>query len=425
MASPPSFHLPFRTIAKKHRKTLFHLLLAVGALHLLPVSWQVVYGAITKNTPSMVPRTLAIEADGGDAKRRKADTTSDYVSGSTFATCSGSTSATCSRSTSNTDSEPPSTMEVSNELPKVVDQSCSNKPQNPFVDIHWLAPYTATRPKPVLSGRLHCQSDNKRVTIDGEIGSEDKNKKEVGQLEAIPSSGLLLTDYTIDCKPASASLAPAGCWLEIAKKENAARMTMVILFGSDTVKDEVEGYRVVGKPKFLPPITPDSMWVPSLPAVNVLFENLTEPLSLIIYFTPYISGDKVVKESVIHLTSDTFNGQLCTMTLQMPEQQLMDALVTEERILHLKGNICGNDRSILLHSQCGYDEIFCAPTGSSGSGAGSIGITVQIEQRSVADEEKNLVYRSKASYTVDDSQSTVHRKRLEELDLTFEVYELR
>eukprot|EP00922_Rhytidocystis_sp_ex-Travisia-forbesii_P068408 GHVS01101887.1.p1 GENE.GHVS01101887.1~~GHVS01101887.1.p1 ORF type:complete len:504 (+),score=48.05 GHVS01101887.1:106-1617(+) len=461
ITSPPSFHLPFRTIAKKHRKTLFGLLLTVGALHLLPVCWQ--SESNRKGMRDMTQRTTFPKLSAG-RKRYAIGKGGDYHRGGIVGMAPSAAAGGADREQA--DQKGPLDVgekrdDRTSKRRKVFTTSATASAEHtgssPKPKVVWLEDYTAF-PSMTKWGPTFGDSSGRKVTLSGSMGSDD-----IKELMTISSCGVTtLTNPTILWKPTSASSTAAGIWLDITKQRAdqniptyyamQSNLTVLILF-----KAPDKQYALAEEVKFS--IKPDDakMEVKAVPRGYINFPNDTswrtnfkwrasspqpneelEDTSLsIIYFAAFVAhaipqerqGSKM-EVSDMSCTHDPLDQTFYyTVTLKMDENMLRIALNRSRRILLLRGRVCKKVRIILLEIVSDFNQLFSQPQeemSNSGSEIGFISITLQIPLLDFNDRNQgkleNHVFQSETrNCIIDDTQSTFKKNGSTP---SFTVYEL-
>eukprot|EP00922_Rhytidocystis_sp_ex-Travisia-forbesii_P021854 GHVS01032009.1.p1 GENE.GHVS01032009.1~~GHVS01032009.1.p1 ORF type:complete len:444 (-),score=31.10 GHVS01032009.1:255-1586(-) len=442
MASPPSFHLPFRTIAKKHRKTLFHLLLAVGALHLLPVSWQ--SSPNRKTTQQQMGRyqmsTFGVVQSrqlpiGGNAPPAAAAGTNRERAGQ-----KGPLDHVGEKSAGpKTKRRKPDSIEY------------KNKPV--FVWLKKVDDYDNE-----IAGSLYRESSNKIVTLSTSMDS----MAFVDHINFSANSKLLLKNTTILWKQTEASKTAKGIYLPIVKSpgtKNGSFVYVLILFPSSVTElarvkevkfsrksgDETEMWLsglVRGCINFPPAITWKTQFKPIAPSARKTNEegwaDGQDATLRIIYFTTFgYEGKKFHLDDHMTLIKDECDFSkhepddltlTYTVTLEMDENKLKAELEKENRIFLLRGFCCSGSRTMLLESVYHFDDLFfpqAVGRANLGSGNGVIRISLQIKVIDFIEDKKKLrdhVFWTTAIFTIDDTRSAF--KKVKNYIPIFTVYEL-
>eukprot|EP00922_Rhytidocystis_sp_ex-Travisia-forbesii_P021851 GHVS01032006.1.p1 GENE.GHVS01032006.1~~GHVS01032006.1.p1 ORF type:complete len:476 (-),score=37.55 GHVS01032006.1:269-1696(-) len=474
MASPPSFHLPFRTIAKKHRKTLFHLLLAVGALYLLPLSWQ---SNLTKDetighftwlyTGSEPQPEGSIRSMPPVAVKHRRGKGTELSAAAKRASSAGKTTyrAILPRPEHMLTEETPTAAAVQRRRAKRKKVSgAAKKASSPvettvglieppvFVWLHKSEHYSNAK-----SGRSSFYSDNKKVMLSGAT-EESKNTRKLLGIESLGT--LLLNDPTIIWKQTKASSVAKGIWLNMEKhrkvRETATYVTVLILFQSTrTEYAAAEEIRFSRKPGDDAEMTvngvlgghiafpPDIVWkthfkpTASSPQTDMDWVEGADETLRIIYFagfggqpkTNFPSGPQMTQSFSICDRLDDMTSTYAVV-LEINANQLKIELESNKMLL-VNGRICLEHRTILLESDFNFDQLFRAQeVGTANSGGGSdngvITIILRIPVLNFTENKRQLVdhvFWSKAQYIIDDTKSEI--KMLGKVAYpTFTVYEL-
>eukprot|EP00922_Rhytidocystis_sp_ex-Travisia-forbesii_P068406 GHVS01101884.1.p1 GENE.GHVS01101884.1~~GHVS01101884.1.p1 ORF type:complete len:433 (+),score=37.78 GHVS01101884.1:245-1543(+) len=431
-------------MAKKHRKTLFGPLLALCALHLLPVTWQAspnmsfspVFGQASPNReidemmpvdPNMISKDPIVsgrsaigevEPTAAEAARKRA-----RVGGG---------------------------------------ENAKRMKSDPTATCILLDSYGESTQLQKISGQVYLGIKTKGVTISGSA----EGVTTMGDNKDIPvelKKHLALTDPKISWTPTGDRSSAAGIWIHIATardwlkapKNNQANMTMLILFKLN--RDE---YEKAEKVEFTPKDGPNetAMKVPGVPGGHVQYPkgmlwtaqvkqaapasaSVDEALRFV-YFSSYRSPSATNKAAQRHMTLSDDRCETSSVrsnrnfsyrvTLEMNEIDLTNALNEGHPTLLLNGDFCQLKRNILLYSDHKFDDVFSRRSaGTAGNSFGTnkrklirITLTIPSLYGMKHKDLKNHVYSSVASYTIDTTDSIMFKPSGNVNYQTFTAYQL-